>query len=109
VSIVGPVSNISGSVFFIVAGTWLFGERLPADPGKLALRLAGILVAGVVVVTLSRRPATAEADVRPATAAVPTRTAQPAVPTWPAGSAESAGQAAAPGSADGSATVAGAA
>jgi multidrug transporter EmrE-like cation transporter len=56
VSIVGPVSNITGSVFFIVAGTWLFGERLPADPVRLALRLAGILLAGVVVVILSRRP-----------------------------------------------------
>ena len=56
VSIVGPVSNITGSVFFIVAGTWLFGERLPADPARLALRLAGILLAGIVVVVLSRRP-----------------------------------------------------
>jgi drug/metabolite transporter (DMT)-like permease len=59
VSIVGPVSNITGSVFFIVAGTWLFGERLPADPGKLALRLIGIVVAGAVVAVLSRRPARA--------------------------------------------------
>jgi len=56
VSIVGPVSNITGSVFFIVAGTWLFGERLPADPVRLALRLAGIVLAGAVVVVLSRRP-----------------------------------------------------
>jgi multidrug transporter EmrE-like cation transporter len=56
VSIVGPVSNITGSVFFIVAGTWLFGERLPTDPVRLALRLAGILLAGLVVVILSRRP-----------------------------------------------------
>ncbi|MDR2985623.1 MAG: hypothetical protein LBV34_12350 [Nocardiopsaceae bacterium] len=56
VSIVGPVSNITGSVFFIVAGTWLFGERLPADPARLVLRLAGIVLAGVVVVVLSRRP-----------------------------------------------------
>jgi drug/metabolite transporter (DMT)-like permease len=56
VSIVGPVSNITGSVFFIVAGTWLFGERLPADPVRLALRLAAIVVAGAVVVLLSRRP-----------------------------------------------------
>jgi drug/metabolite transporter (DMT)-like permease len=56
VSIVGPVSNITGSVFFIVAGTWLFGERLPADPVRLALRLAGIVLAGTVVVVLSRRP-----------------------------------------------------
>lgn len=54
VSIVGPVSNITGSVFFIVAGTWLFGERLPADPVQLALRLTGIVAAGVVVALLSR-------------------------------------------------------
>jgi drug/metabolite transporter (DMT)-like permease len=56
VSIVGPVSNITGSVFFIVAGTWLFGEWLPADPVRLGLRLAGIVLAGAVVVLLSRRP-----------------------------------------------------
>jgi drug/metabolite transporter (DMT)-like permease len=61
VSIVGPVSNITGGVFFIVAGTWLFGERLPADPVRLALRLAGIIVAGAVVVVLSRQPGTQEA------------------------------------------------
>lgn len=60
VSIVGPVSNITGSVFFIVAGTWLFGERLPADPATLTLRLAGIVIAGTVVVILSRRPAAGE-------------------------------------------------
>jgi drug/metabolite transporter (DMT)-like permease len=60
VSIVGPVSNITGSVFFMVAGSWLFGERLPADPGKLAMRLIGIAVAGAVVVLLSRQPATQE-------------------------------------------------
>ena len=62
VSIVGPVSNITGSVFFLVAGTWLFGERLPADPLRLALRLAGIAAAGVVVVVLSRRPPSQEAE-----------------------------------------------
>ena len=56
VSIVGPVSNITGSVFFLIAGTWLFGERLPADPGALALRLGGILAAGFAVVVLSRQP-----------------------------------------------------
>lgn len=56
-SIVGPVSNITGSVYFIVVGTWLFGERLPADPAKLALRLAGIVLAASVVLALSRRPA----------------------------------------------------
>src|SRR5262249_22371935 len=59
VSIVGPVSNITGSVFFLVLGTWLFGERLPADPAKLALRLAGIVLAAVVVAALARRPSRA--------------------------------------------------
>lgn len=60
VSIVGPVSNITGSVFFLVAGTWLFAERLPANPAGLALRLAGILVAGIAVTVLSRQPPKAE-------------------------------------------------
>ena len=73
VSIVGPVSNITGSVFFIVAGTWLFGERLPADPGKLALRLVGIVVAVAVVAVLSRRPA------RPGDQVVPIDDAEAAV------------------------------
>ena len=63
VSIVGPVSNITGSVFFIVAGTWLFGERLPANPAMLALRLAGVVIAGTVIVLLTRRPAGDEGDV----------------------------------------------
>lgn len=57
VSIVGPVSNIVGSVFFLVAGTWLFGERLPASPAGLLLRLGGILTAGIAVTLLARNPA----------------------------------------------------
>jgi drug/metabolite transporter (DMT)-like permease len=60
VSIVGPVSNITGSTFFLIAGTWLFGERLPADPGALALRIGGILLAGAAVVALSMQPASAD-------------------------------------------------
>jgi drug/metabolite transporter (DMT)-like permease len=56
-SIVAPVSSITGSVFFMVTGTWLFGERLPTDPVRLGLRLAGAVAAGVVIVVLSRRPA----------------------------------------------------
>jgi drug/metabolite transporter (DMT)-like permease len=54
-SIVVPVSNIVGSVYFVVAGTWLFHEPLPSDPGRLSLRLAGIVVAGLVLIVLSRR------------------------------------------------------
>jgi uncharacterized protein YbaR (Trm112 family)/drug/metabolite transporter (DMT)-like permease len=55
ISIVAPVSNVLGSVYFIVAGTWLFHERLPTDPVRLALRIGGILVACGVVVLLSRQ------------------------------------------------------
>ena len=50
------MSNVLGSVYFIVAGTWLFHERLPSDPVRLALRIGGILVACGVVVLLSRQP-----------------------------------------------------
>ena len=54
-SILIPVSNVTGSVYFIVAGTWLFHEHLPAGPAKLALRRAAIAVAGLVLITLSRQ------------------------------------------------------
>ena len=54
-SIVVPVSNVTGSVYFLIAGTWLFHEHLPAGPAKLGLRLAAIAVAGFVLVTLSRQ------------------------------------------------------
>lgn len=52
-SIVVPVANVIGNAYFVVVGTWLFHERLPADPGTLALRLAGIVVAGLVLIVLS--------------------------------------------------------
>jgi hypothetical protein len=54
-SILVPVSTVTGSVYFLIAGTWLFHEQLPADPAKLVLRLAAIAVAGFVIVTLSRQ------------------------------------------------------
>jgi drug/metabolite transporter (DMT)-like permease len=54
-SIFLPVSAVTGSAYFIVAGTWLFHEHLPASPGKLGLRLAGIALAAVVVIALSRQ------------------------------------------------------
>jgi drug/metabolite transporter (DMT)-like permease len=54
-SIVIPVSSVTGSTYFIIAGTWLFHEHLPASPGKLVLRLAGIALAALVVVALSRQ------------------------------------------------------
>jgi drug/metabolite transporter (DMT)-like permease len=55
ISIVAPVSNVLGSIYFIVVGTWIFHERLPSDPGQLALRIGGILITCLVVVQLSRQ------------------------------------------------------
>ena len=54
-SILVPVSTVTGSAYFLIAGTWLFHEQLPADPAKLVLRLAAIAVAGFVIITLSRQ------------------------------------------------------
>jgi multidrug transporter EmrE-like cation transporter len=56
-SIVVPVANVVGSTYFVIVGTWLFHERLPADPGRLTVRLAGIAVAGLVLVVLTRSTA----------------------------------------------------
>jgi drug/metabolite transporter (DMT)-like permease len=63
IAIVAPVSNVLGSIYFMVVGTWLFHERLPSDPVLLALRLVGIIIAGVVVVVLSRQGAAELGDV----------------------------------------------
>jgi hypothetical protein len=52
-----PVTNVVGSAFFLVAGTWLFREPLPASPVKLALRLAGIAAGGLVLIVMSLRTA----------------------------------------------------
>jgi drug/metabolite transporter (DMT)-like permease len=70
-SIVAPVSAITGSVFFMVTGTWLFGERLPADPVRLGLRLVGAVAAGIVIVVLSRRPSGQASAVLPEVATAP--------------------------------------
>jgi drug/metabolite transporter (DMT)-like permease len=71
ISIVAPVSNVLGSVYFIVVGTWIFHERLPSDPAQLALRVVGILVTCGVVVQLSRQGGQAQSPAprrRPAVA-----------------------------------------
>ena len=54
-SILIPVSTVVSSVYFLVAGTWLFHEHLPASPVRLTLRLAGIAVTGLVLIVLSRQ------------------------------------------------------
>jgi drug/metabolite transporter (DMT)-like permease len=59
-SILIPVTNVVSSVYFVIAGTWLFHEHLPASPVKLVLRLAGIAAAGLVLIALSKnRPSQA--------------------------------------------------
>ena len=54
-SIVIPVSGVASSAFFMIAGTWLFHEHLPASPVRLGLRLAGIALAALILIMLSRR------------------------------------------------------
>ena len=68
-SILIPVSSVASSVYFVLAGTWLFHEHIPADPVKLGLRVAGIALAGVVLVVLSRREAAPAVPVAAASAA----------------------------------------
>ena len=69
-SILVPVSTVTGSAYFLIAGTWLFHEQLPADPAKLVLRLAAIAVAGFVIIALSRQ-AQDSGEAGPSPAAVP--------------------------------------
>jgi hypothetical protein len=71
-SILVPVSTVTGSVYFLIAGTWLFHEQLPADPAKLVLRLAAIAVAGLVIITLARQaPGQDSGEAEPSPAPVP--------------------------------------
>jgi drug/metabolite transporter (DMT)-like permease len=57
-SIVVPVSNLAGSIYFMAAGSWLFAERLPTSGTQLALRITGIVLAASVVFLMSRQTAT---------------------------------------------------
>jgi hypothetical protein len=67
-AILVPVSTVTGSVYFLIAGTWLFHEHLPSHPAKLVLRLAAIAVAGLVIITLSRQaPESGDVGASPAT------------------------------------------
>jgi hypothetical protein len=52
-----PVTTVVSNTYFLVGGTWLFREPLPASPARLALRLAGIIAAVVVLIVLSARAA----------------------------------------------------
>jgi len=82
-SILVPASTVTGSVYFLITGTWLFHEQLPAGPAKLVLRLAAIAVAGAVLITLSRQaPGQAAGDGEPGPAAVPGYLADPGRRLW---------------------------
>jgi drug/metabolite transporter (DMT)-like permease len=71
-SIVIPVSSVVSSAYVVIAGTWLFHEHLPASPVRLGLRLAGIVLATLVLVLLSRQaPERARGDTAPGTETVP--------------------------------------
>lgn len=48
-SIVAPVSNCVGNVYLVFVGSFVFGERLPADPWPLGLRLLGFVLAVCVL------------------------------------------------------------
>ncbi len=69
-SVLIPVTNVVSNAYFVIAGTWLFHEPLPASPVKLALRLAGIAAAGLVLVLLTvqatDRPASQPGSAQPA-------------------------------------------
>jgi drug/metabolite transporter (DMT)-like permease len=67
-SILIPVSSVTSSMYVVIAGTWLFHERLPTSPVELCLRLGGIAMAGLVLVLLSRQaPAPTSPDTGPDT------------------------------------------
>jgi drug/metabolite transporter (DMT)-like permease len=54
-SIVAPVSSVISTLYTVVAGTLMFGERLPAGALHPGLRLGGLVVITVSVLWLPRR------------------------------------------------------
>jgi drug/metabolite transporter (DMT)-like permease len=57
-SIVAPVSSVVSTLYTVVAGTALFGERLPADGTHFGLRLAGLAAITAALCWLPRRSRT---------------------------------------------------
>lgn len=55
-AIMVPAQVVVGNLHVMVAGTLIFGERLPDDPVRLALRLAGLAVSLSVLALLQRSP-----------------------------------------------------
>lgn len=55
-SVVIPTSNVAGSCYVLVLGTWLFHESLPGDPVAFSLRVAGFAVAVLALVIQPSSP-----------------------------------------------------
>ncbi|MFG2821667.1 hypothetical protein ACGFX4_19830 [Kitasatospora sp. NPDC048365] len=53
-SVIVPVTTTVSCVFTVVAGTAVFGEHLPAEPVRLALRLGGTALTVLVLAALPR-------------------------------------------------------
>ncbi|KIZ18478.1 membrane protein [Streptomyces natalensis ATCC 27448] len=66
-SVIVPVCSTITCVFTVACGTVAFGEPLPADPLRLALRLGGTAVALTVLLALPRHEPPAPATPPPAT------------------------------------------
>lgn len=68
VSLIVPVCTTVTSVFTAVLGTFAFGEALPEDPVRLALRVAGTVLAVSVLLVMPKHdpPEPIEATDRPA-------------------------------------------
>jgi drug/metabolite transporter (DMT)-like permease len=65
-SIVMPISLVISTGYLVVAGSWLFHERLPASPALLAMRLAGgaaAVAVPVIMTIISERGAAAPDEV----------------------------------------------
>jgi drug/metabolite transporter (DMT)-like permease len=56
-SVFVPVNNVSSSGYFIVAGSFLFHERLPSATGPLLLRLGAfaLIVAGMCILAFGKK------------------------------------------------------
>ncbi|WP_235093251.1 DMT family transporter [Streptomyces sp. A1-5] len=76
-SVIVPVCTTVTCVFTVACGTVAFGEPLPGDPLRLALRLGGTAVALTVLLALPRHEAPPAAPPR---RAHPTATPPPALP-----------------------------
>ncbi|MEO3973493.1 hypothetical protein [Streptomyces sp. CAU 1734] len=74
VSLIVPVCTTVSCVFAAVLGTFAFGEALPGDPVRLALRIAGTLLAVSVLLAMPKHDPAAPAD--PSGPALPDNTRQ---------------------------------